>query len=31
MNREVCGVCWCPYDDAMRLPRAMAQANEAVA
>ena len=29
MNREVCGVCWCPYDDAMRLPRAMAQAYEA--
>ena len=38
MNREVCGVCWCPYDDngacgchyddAMRLPRAMAQAYE---
>ena len=40
MNREVCGICWCPYDDngacgcqtlddAMRLPRAMAQAYEA--
>ena len=40
MNREVCGVCWCPYDEngacgcksvdaAMRLPRAMAQAYEA--
>ena len=39
MNREVCGICWCPYDDngacgcksvdaAMRLPRAMAQAYE---
>ncbi len=40
MNRDVCGICWCPYDDngacgcksldeAMRLPRAMAQAYEA--
>lgn len=39
MNREVCGICWCPYDEngacgcksldeAMRLPRAMAQAYE---
>ena len=30
MNRDVCGICWCPYDDndAMRLPRAMAQAYE---
>ena len=39
MNREVCGICWCPYDDngacgcksldeATRLPRAMAQAYE---
>ena len=39
MNREVCGICWCPYDDngacgcksldeAMRLPRALAQAYE---
>ena len=39
MNRDVCGICWCPYDDngacgcksldeSMRLPRAMAQAYE---
>ena len=39
MSREVCGICWCPYDEtgacgcksldeAMRLPRAMAQAYE---
>ena len=39
MNREVCGICWCPYDDngacgcqtldaAMQQPRAMAQAYE---
>ena len=39
MNRDVCGICWCPYDDngacgcksldeAMRLPRATAQAYE---
>ena len=39
MNREVCGICWCPYDEAgacgcksldeaMRLPRAMAQTYE---
>ena len=40
MNRDVCGICWCPYDDngacgcksldeAMQQPRAMAQAYEA--
>jgi hypothetical protein len=39
MNRDVCGICWCPYDDngacgcqtldaAMQQPRAMAQAYE---
>ena len=39
MTREVCGICWCPYDEkggcgcqtldaAMRQPRAMAQAYE---
>jgi len=39
MNREVCGICWCPYDEkggcgctsldaAMQQPRAMAQAYE---
>ena len=39
MNRDVCGVCWCPYDDngacgckslddALTPPRAMAQAYE---
>ena len=39
MSREVCGICWCPYqedgscgcnplDDAMKLPNAMAAAYE---
>lgn len=39
MSREVCGICWCPYDEkggcgcasldaAMQQPRAMAQAYE---
>ena len=39
MNRDVCGICWCPYDDngacgcksldaAMQQPRSMAQAYE---
>lgn len=41
MNREVCGICWCPYDDngacgcktlddAMQQPRAMARADHGV-
>ena len=39
MNRDVCGICWCPYDDngacgcqtlddALRITRAMSQAYE---